>query len=190
MNYNKKSALWLLLLWMMSILLAFTLESCRTLRQNDIYADESNSISLDEHRRQSIDYTSIDSFLHRWAMTIDGFEADIRIPLTTAPVFGERSADTLPEDSIQNTQSLNTQPPCIDIHLRGESLKMDGEHRGRVEQFLKDSSDVNYKLTSQNHTTSKVKKKKTRLPAYLWWAAIPFVLFLIIYIVRRWQKKN
>ncbi len=32
MTYNKKSALWLILIWMMLILLSFVLESCRTER--------------------------------------------------------------------------------------------------------------------------------------------------------------
>ncbi|MBQ9362361.1 MAG: hypothetical protein IJT97_02960, partial [Bacteroidaceae bacterium] len=126
-----------------------------------------------------------DSFLQRWAMTIEGFEADISIPLTNTPVYGELTADTTPHAP----SHYPTLPPCIDFHLRGKSMKIDGEHKGRVEQNLKDSSDVTNKTTSQDHVTNKVKKKKTRLPAYFCWAAVPFILFLI-YILYRWLKRG
>ena len=191
MKYDMKSALWLILLWMVVTLLAFMLESCRSIRQTDTFAEESRSITLDEHQTHALEYTAIDSFLHRWAMTIEGFEADISIPLTTAPMYGEMTADTLLTDTTPHTPShCPTRPPCIDIHLRGKSMKMDGESRGRTEQHVADSSDMTNKGTSQKHSTDEVRKKTTRLPAYLWWAAIPFVLFLITYIVRRWKKRN
>ena len=162
--------------------------ACRTTRKADIFADSSRTQETSAKHMQSLFYAQLDSFLRTWAVTAEGFEAEVSIPLTTAHTTEEVPVDTTSSYTTSSVPAKNTQPSGINIRIRAKSLHAEGEHKGRVITEVADSSDAVMNTTSEEHDTVKQKKKFILRPAIIWWTGVGVFLLFILYVLLRWMK--
>ena len=117
MTYNKKSALWLILIWMMLILLSFVLESCRTERV--VSVPEYHEVVV--HQRDTV--SSVDSIYVSDSTLVIQRHDTIFITRTRVE-FRDRWRDRLRVDSFIQRDTLTVVKEVEKPSSRWQKLSM------------------------------------------------------------------
>ena len=164
--------------------------SCRTTHKYEESSTQTVTRQSTSHQADTQYFARIDSFLRSWSVQMEGFEADISIPLKSSSADEDVSADTAATDTAPSAPSGKPQPPRIDIHIRANSLNASGEDRGRGETKVTNSSKSDKDSSSQWNGKQDKKKKTTRRPAFWWWAGAAVFMLVVVYAILRWLRKG